>query len=876
MGEKLNTMPLLNTEHLKRFSYFLLERSSRISQPAPALFRHLVHYAELLIISRFGAWLFNADFYLTQNKDIKHCGAAPLKHFVFHGAEEGRNPSALFDLDFYRKNHMPESNRRTNPVLHFMLVGCEKRLSPSPFFDFDYYEANNTDIGTPLIESYRHFVQYGARENRASSPAFDPSAYIAAHPDVWLSNTAALEHFILHDNADARASLRQVRAAKRINHGYEENRNRDLESAILALPGQDSASAAVDVIVPVYRAKEETLSCLWHVLKSQNKTKFELVVIDDKSPEQTLSESLGRLAAAGKLTLIQNDENLGFVKSVNIGMRRCDDRDVILLNSDTEVYGDWIDRLRTAAYRESKYSTVTPLTNSGTICSYPYFVQDNDKRLETPYEKLDEFAKKNNAGMVIAAPTAVGFCMYIKCDAIRDVGYFDEAAFGRGYGEENDFCLRAQNNGWTDVIAPDIFVRHLGNMSFQGERAGRLQNALKVISARYPNYNRDVQEFIQKDPLKTWRAHIDLERLKQCSGARNVLIISHSRGGGTEQHVQEETRRLGADGYSIFYMRAAFGSQGHVVHSHASAPDLPNLPGLSLVDQHSEIVDLWDDLRIDEIHLHHMADFGLFGARRLYDLLQTSKRPWKYVIHDYLTICPRINLTDETGYYCGEPKADECNKCLTKRRSEFGAPDILEWRAENYFLLSDATERIVPNEDVSERLNRYWPDLEFSVRPHENPVPSGLSKTVRALHRPFRIGTLGAISEIKGFHVLLSCAQKAREMKRPLQFVVVGYTLNDRLATEAGIEIAGAYALDEALKKVDASNLDMIFLASTWPETYCYTLSTAMISGLPIAVFDIGAQAARLTASEVDRQLVLPLDMNSVQINERLTAFLCE
>src|SRR5690606_14058421 len=140
--------------------------------------------------------------------------------------------------------------------------------------------------------------------------------------------------------------------------------------------------AAVDVIVPVYRGKRETITCLYRVLSAENDTAFCLVVIDDCSPEKDLSETLKLLARRGYIRLIRNQKNEGFVRSVNKGMRLHPARDAILLNSDTEVFGNWIDRMRKAAHADARFGTVTPLTNNGTVCSYPLFNEDNDRPLE--------------------------------------------------------------------------------------------------------------------------------------------------------------------------------------------------------------------------------------------------------------------------------------------------------------------------------------------------------------------------------------------------------------------------------------------------------------------------------------------------------------
>src|SRR5215472_8307349 len=99
------------------------------------------------------------------------------------------------------------------------------------------------------------------------------------------------------------------------------------------------------------------MACLESVLSSPCSPNFRIVVVNDCSPEPELAEHLRRLAAAGKIILLENARNLGFVESVNAGMR-ASDRDVVLLNSDTLVFGNWLDRLSACAYAEGRTATV--------------------------------------------------------------------------------------------------------------------------------------------------------------------------------------------------------------------------------------------------------------------------------------------------------------------------------------------------------------------------------------------------------------------------------------------------------------------------------------------------------------------------------------
>src|SRR5690606_12453696 len=110
--------------------------------------------------------------------------------------------------------------------------------------------------------------------------------------------------------------------------------------------------------------------------------------------------------------------------------------------------------------------------------------------------------------------TGVGFCMYIKRACLRDVGYFDQEAFGRGYGEENDFCQSALLKGYRNSILTYTYVRHYGSTSFGAEKSERANSAMEQLLKRHPNYRRDVFAFIDADPLLDARRRMDIARLR--------------------------------------------------------------------------------------------------------------------------------------------------------------------------------------------------------------------------------------------------------------------------------------------------------------------------------------------------------------------------
>ena len=277
---------------------------------------------------------------------------------------------------------------------------------------------------------------------------------------------------------------------------------------------------SIDIVIPVYKGEAETRACVESVLASRVATPHEVTVIDDASPEPPISAWLQGLARAGRITLITHPANRGFVATANEGMSLHRDRDVVLLNSDTEVAAGWLDRLAAHARRDAGVGTVTPFSNNATICSYPRTLERNDLPEGETTASLDQAFARANADLAADIPTAVGFCMLITRECLDRVGLFDEARYGAGYGEEVDFCMRASRAGFRHVIAADVFVRHAGEVSFGDSGAERRGRAQAIVDELYPEFQPRVRDFIAKDPLAELRGRADRARGRRSPLAR--------------------------------------------------------------------------------------------------------------------------------------------------------------------------------------------------------------------------------------------------------------------------------------------------------------------------------------------------------------------
>ncbi|NWC84190.1 glycosyltransferase family 2 protein [Pseudomonas putida] len=283
-----------------------------------------------------------------------------------------------------------------------------------------------------------------------------------------------------------------------------------------AAAGGDGMQQPVDVLIPVYNGLDETLECINSVLNTRklNRTAHRLVVIEDQTPVPALAKALKVLAGKGKITLVNNAVNLGFIRSMNRAMALSPNKDVVWLNADTRVHGAWLDRLRQVAYSEAHIASVTPFTNNGELMSFPRSQFSHAMPSAAEQAELDNLAC-NTASPPVEIETGCGFCLYIKRAALDQVGYLDEVHLSRGYGEETDWCLRARNMGWKHVGAPNVFVAHQGGISFGTEKNLRVAQNNAILRQRYPDASDRYKAFCLLDPIKPARDALQRARIAQ-------------------------------------------------------------------------------------------------------------------------------------------------------------------------------------------------------------------------------------------------------------------------------------------------------------------------------------------------------------------------
>ncbi|MBL0374978.1 glycosyltransferase [Rhizobium sp. KVB221] len=642
------------------------------------------------------------------------------------------------------------------------------------------------------------------------------------------------------------------------------------------------AGGTVSVVVPVYGGAVELAECMDSIFAAQNETKTEIILVNDNSPETVIVQYLRALELQGRenLKILHRKQNHGFSAAVNLGMVAAGSNDVILLNADTVVQDGWVDRIVAAAAKDSNIGTVTPFSSNGEICTLPYLCKSIP--VETPEiaKAVDEMAARVNAGKILDIPVAIGFCMFIRRACLMDVGAFDAAKWGRGYGEEVDFCLKASSRGWKHVLAADVFLIHRGAVSFGDEKLQRIIESAKKINEAYPFYDRVIQRFLARDPVAKLRRDVNIGLLADAMEEKRVLHITHDLGGGTEKYVQDLAYLYRQEDYANLILRfALLGSSKLEIQSDQSKYGRFFQAAHNETYSAREIEELKNDIiefGPEKIHIH-----SPIGVPQVLLSWLVENFDYDVTVHDFAWACPSVTFTTPSGRYFGETPDDKPSLAAVVDRPfpglrhylEAAGNDIQQYRKAFQAVMSGAKRTFAGSHDTVNRLVRLGFDGEFVVKPHPRTDAVGQAE-VRRLSVPaqsdrIRVAIIGAISDIKGFPRLLECAQHAYCHGLPLQFIVFGYTRNDAAFSDLpNVEILGAYEPSSIGSLLARYQPHISFFPNLWPETFSYTLSLAFEAGLWPVVTDIGAPAERVR--ELQYGSVVPREADVAEICQLL------
>ncbi|GAN55005.1 glycosyltransferase [Tanticharoenia sakaeratensis] len=616
------------------------------------------------------------------------------------------------------------------------------------------------------------------------------------------------------------------------------------------------------IVVPVYNDYGATHACL-ETLCETVPDDVEILVVDDGSADPAIKSLLDGMADHQDIALIRNAENRGFPAAVNQGLARSAGRDVILLNSDTVLPPGWLNVLHHAAYSQRDIGTVTPLSNRASILSYPDPTADNPAPDRGGIMQRARDAADANGDDIAEIPTANGFCMYIRADCLAETGLLREDVFAQGYGEENDFCMRARARGFRHVAALGTFVGHVGGASFGATRGPLMERNAALLEALHPGYEALVANHIRQDPLFPARRRMDLIRLQRLRAGRpSILLVLHDGGGGVARVARERAAAFAANGHLPLVLKP---HPSGCVLSVSAADRQEAFASLrfDLPNDHALLIDVLRDLGIASIEWHHLVGHAPW-IRSLPDDLDVS---YDVFIHDYVWFCQRISLIGPSGRYCGEPDIQGCETCVATLGSHLGErismPALL---ARSALELGRARRLMTPSHDAARRIGRHFAGLSIDVCPLEDDAAWPAPKPVQP--GPVRrVCILGGIGREKGFDIVLALAEDARARSLPIAFHLVGHTPDDDALMATGkVLVTGEFNESEAMTLIAEQGADIGFIPSIMPETWCFALGQLWRAGLGVVAFNIGAQAERIQARKAG--WLAPLGLPASALND--------
>ncbi len=414
----------------------------------------------------------------------------------------------------------------------------------------------------------------------------------------------------------------------------------------------------VDIIVPIYNAIDYVKECvdsLLHVDHGVNNLKIYL--INDCSTDLEIQKFINNVANFdNRFIAIHNEKNLGFVGTCNKGIQISDKNDVVLLNSDTKVTKNWLYKMQQVAYSRNNVATVSPFTNSGAgILNIPDFYKNNsipaNHTLDSWSDVVEEISIENS----LCTYTNVGFCIYITRKAINKIGVLDYETFGKGNGEEIDFCLRARRAGFVNFIASNTFIQHEGSsVSYSELEKLEKNNAkkilvekhTKIIEARYPEFNPWLNYILTKDPWIMYHRMFFLfaeffSAKKRVVHLVNNIIYQTANGfGGTENIVDNIVNNI--DEYDHYLMQV---EQDKVIIYNVRSKITLYIPIRRLkLDSfrlrnnvlNEEIKKVLQVLNPNVFVFHTFRNL----PTNIYEIFHELRIPFYYYMHDFSSICP--------------------------------------------------------------------------------------------------------------------------------------------------------------------------------------------------------------------------------------------
>lgn len=620
----------------------------------------------------------------------------------------------------------------------------------------------------------------------------------------------------------------------------------------------------ITVLIPVYEGHGAVVRCVESVMTHAASTSaaFDLLLIDDASPDPAVSAYLDDVAARDtplRVTVLHNPENRGFAATVNRGLELVVG-DVVVLNADTEVTAGWLDRLAQAA-EEPDVATVTPLTNSGSICTLPdAIIEAFDLDGSVPrVDDCGEFIARHGLGVRREVITGVGFCLYVTRRAIDQCGLLDVETFGEGYGEEVDFCLRATRLGFRHLVEDTTFVFHQGGVSFGERRTPGMARSSALLHERYRYFRSANTKERFENPLAVPFAALELGLVERNESRPHVLHLLHSGPGalgGTEKHLHELMLSLfGEFDFSVlhpvdhgFVLRTFWNDGSGEPAEREFLLPAAGRRASGTADEAAAAalrmaLDMFD---FDAVHIQNLIGHTLAPL----SVLAEFRGPVVCSVRDLYLACPHHWLLYRNRTECGLPDdLDLCARCLPETRG-LSLEYQQEFRAEVAHHVDVVDRWVFASRSAADYLLRVY-DIDLDrVRIIEHgaiiPVDDDLRRVDRrlVLDEPLRLAFVGLGWAKKGLDVVNRLAEELSGTS-----IEVHHFGELQGRASSALRLHGRYENDLLPGLLTRAGIHVVLLPGPYAETFGHVMTEALVSGRPVIGASYGALGERIRRS---------------------------
>ena len=331
--------------------------------------------------------LFDAEWYLDQNPDVKASGGDPWEHFNLFGWRESRNPNPLFDVAWYLERYPDVKRAEVNPLDHYAAHGWREGRDPGPGFSVDYYLERNEDLRAAGVEPLEHYLRHGKAEGRPARRCVQGNYQSFVDATVW----------------NVRRESALVNALSAVKH---------------RLP-------KISVLMPVYETEEVWLVRAIESVRSQLYEDLELCVSDNASPSPHVRKVLDFYCALDpRIKVYYRSENGHICRNTNDAFALSTGEVVVLFDSDDELPWDSFAEIALAFAEDPQVD---------------YVYTDCDK-IDEQGRRFDPHFKPDWSPELLLTYMYAGQCLAVRREIWASLGGL---RIGYEGSQDHDFALRA-------------------------------------------------------------------------------------------------------------------------------------------------------------------------------------------------------------------------------------------------------------------------------------------------------------------------------------------------------------------------------------------------------------------------------------------------